>query len=152
MNELQSTQRTFYTQHQWSGTLHFTLKCLLYVSHLSNMCMPRTDTEFLYLNASPRTNLNHGTFFYKRGPPKPVQRISWIQSAVWHFYKAEEACWGKLPTTLGRKVQYSEPLTPSLPVSPTHARPCNSPITQWRMSRCCEILFLKMYLFEFIVM
>lgn len=52
------------------------------------------------------------------------------------------ACWGKLPMTWGGRCSTVSPL-PSLPVSPTHARPCNSPITQWRMSRCCEILFLK---------
>lgn len=32
---------------------------------------------------------------------------------------------------------------PQPPASAAHARPRNSPITQWRMSRCCEILFLK---------
>lgn len=36
---------------------------------------------------------------------------------------------------------------PAAPSPPAHARPCNSPITQWRMSRCCEILFFFVLFF-----
>lgn len=126
-------------------------KCLLYVSHLSNMCMSRTDTEFLYRNASPRIRLTTRPFLTDEARDSSEDQVdtecslSFLQSRrepTVHQFMREYACWGKLPMTCGGRCSTVSPL-PSLPVSPTHARPCNSPITQWRMSRCCEILFLK---------
>lgn len=114
-------------QYTWWDILHrtsvirdFTLKRRLRVSHLSNMCMSRTNAEFLY--------------------PNPWDHF--INEAQASSEDQDYACWGKPPMTWGGRCSTASPL-PSLPVSPTHARPCNSPITQWRMSRCCEILFLK---------
>lgn len=134
MNELQFTWWTFYTEHQWSGTSHFTLKHLLYVSHLSIMRMSRTDTELLYPNS-----FNHDTFFRNEARASSQDQedtecsLSFLQSrrepraqpiSLWGSTHAEVSCqrpgeegavhWAPYPASLCLQPTHAHAIAPSL--------------------------------------
>lgn len=144
--------------HTTSVIRDFTSKCLLYVSRLPVMCMSRTQHWISFLSKNASENLfNHEAQASSEDQVAPECSLSFFteqrDKSAAYWLMREHACWGiSCQWPRGGRCSTVSTLYPaSLCLQPTHT-PCNSPITQWRMSRCCEILFLKMYLFEFIVM
>lgn len=132
---------TSHTQSVIRDLLPFATSSVTFIkptkSSIFPMCTSQELSESLYWNS----------FTPLLWQTRPEPRIGGLQS---HFHRVisgepvgwrEHTCCGELPMSWGGRCSTVSPFPQPLPLPP--ARSCNSPITQWRMSRCCEILFLK---------